>query len=91
MIHEFHQCYVELEECAHDLVVYVEGQPLVKLIRSDPSNRCAHYFHLVVYALDRIKALAEALSDCAVEHELLDQSRTLVSLLLSDLQCVMLG
>ena len=52
MIHEFQQSDVELKECTHHLVVYIERQLLVELVRGYPSDWRAHYLYLVVNPLD---------------------------------------
>jgi hypothetical protein len=62
-VHEFEQSTVEFKEGAHDLVIYVEGQFLIKLIWSYPCDRLPHYFYLVIDSLDRKESFLETLSD----------------------------
>jgi hypothetical protein len=71
-VHKFEERLVELKEGCHDLVVDIEGQALVELVRGDPSDLLAHDFHLIVNTLDGEEGLLEALGDSAVQHELLN-------------------
>lgn len=71
MIHKADESNVELKESAHDLVVNVEGELLVKGIGTDPGNLLPHNLCLIVDTLNREESLLEALSDGAVKHELL--------------------
>lgn len=63
------QSLVEFKEGTHDSVVNVEGEALVEFVRLDPGDLRAHYLHAVVDAFDRQKCFREALSRCAVKHE----------------------
>jgi hypothetical protein len=90
-VDESQECSVELEEGAHDLIINIKWELLVKLVGRDPSDLLSHNFNLIVDSLDRQERLLEALSNCAVEHELLQEVVALLNLLLGDLERHMLG
>lgn len=82
---------IELQESGHDLVIDIERQPLVELVRSDPGNVLSHNLNLVVNTLDGVEGFFEALGDCAVSHEVFDQLAACCDFLLGDLESLMLG
>jgi hypothetical protein len=90
-IDESEKCQVKLHESANDLVVDVEGQPLIEAVRGHPSNILAHELHLEVDALDGQEALLEALGDGAVVHPLGVQFLRHLNVLLGDGQALVLG
>jgi len=65
--------------------LFLHGLDLVELIRAYPGDRLTHDFHLIVDFLNREESLVEALSVCAIEHELLDQSLAIFNFLLCDI------
>lgn len=90
VVDEPKQCYVELQEGGHDLVVNIERQSLVELVRGYPGDVLAHDFCLIINTLDREEGLLEALSSSAVEHEFFVEFATGFDILLGDLQSLML-
>lgn len=81
-VDESQECSVELEEGAHDLIINIKWELLIKLVGRNPSDLLSHDFNLIVDSLDRQERLLEALSNCAVKHELLQEVVALLNLFL---------
>ena len=90
-VDELEQTDVKFSEGTHYLVIYIERQSLVELIRGYPSDWDSHDLYSVVDALDGEEGLGKVLSDCAVKHEISVQSLALLNILLVDFQSLMLG
>ena len=75
-VDELEQSHVELSKRSHDLVVNVERQSLVELVRLDPRDRLSHDLDSEVDALDRQEGLCEALAYSAVEKEVAIETLT---------------
>jgi hypothetical protein len=91
VVNELKECHVELRKSAHYFVVNIEGEALVELVWLDPGELLAHDLDTVVDALDGEECLAEALADCAVQHEVFVKFGTSCNLGLRNIECQVLG
>ena len=81
---------VKLSEGSHYLIVDIERESLIELVRSDPCDLLSKYFDSVVDAFYRKEGFSEALGECAIQHEVAVKLRTSFKVFLFNFECQML-